>query len=43
MEGGGGGGGGGGDILSPPKARNFWICSKFGFVRSLCLFEVWVC
>ena len=18
-------------ILSPPKARNFWLCSKFGF------------
>ena len=29
-------------ILSLPKARNFWVCSKFGFVRSLVLFEVWV-
>ena len=46
-EGEGGGGGveeaGGRIILSPPKARNFWVCSKFGFVRSLGLFEVWVC
>ena len=30
-------------ILSPPKARNFWVCLKFGFVRSLGLFELWVC
>ena len=40
-EGGGGGRGPGGRIiLSPPKARNFLVCSKFGFVRSLGLFEV---
>ena len=26
-------------ILSPPKARNFWVCSKFGCVRSLGLFD----
>ena len=25
-------------ILSPPEARSFWVCSKFGF-----LIEVWVC
>ena len=30
-------------ILSPSKARNFLVCSKFGFVRSLGLFELWVC
>ena len=30
----------GGIIPSPPKARNFWDYSKFGFVRSLGLFEV---
>ena len=30
-----GGGGGGHIILSPPKAKNFWVCSKFGFLRSL--------
>ena len=35
-----GGGGGGQIILSPPKARNFLVCSKFGFIRSLGLFEV---
>ena len=26
-------------ILSPPKARNFWVCLKFGFVRSLGFFD----
>ena len=30
-------------ILSPPKAINFLVYSKFGFVRSLDLFELWVC
>ena len=35
-----GGGGGGRDVLSPPTARNFLVCSKFGFVRSLGLFEI---
>ena len=38
-EGEGGRGPGGRIILSPPKARNFWVCSKFGFVQSLGLFE----
>ena len=48
-EGGGGGGGGGGAspqgliILSPPKAINCLVYSNFGFVRSLDLFELWVC
>ena len=41
--GGGGGGRGGRIILSPPKVGNFSVCSKFGFVRFLGLFEVWVC
>ena len=39
----GGRGPGGRIILSPPKARNFLVCSKFGFVRSLDLFELRVC
>ena len=30
-------------ILSPPKAINFLVYSKFRFVRTLGLFEVWVC
>ena len=46
-------GSGGRIILSPPKARNFWVCSNFGFfrslgskfrfVRTLSFSEVWVC
>ena len=43
QEGRGGGGSGGQIIVSPPEARKFWVCSKFGFVRSLGLFEVSVC
>ena len=26
-------------ILSPPKARKFWVCLKFGFVRSMSLLK----
>ena len=29
----GGGSPGGRIVLSPPKARNFWVCLKFGFIR----------
>ena len=40
--------GGGGGMLIPPRpdyseSREDWVCSKFGFVRSFGLFEVWVC
>ena len=35
LDGGGGGGGGGRIILSPPKARNFWVCSTSTILGSI--------